>query len=147
MLNQYVGPTFLPIYAKTNCNLYFTCHCQICTRNKYDHQIEPICYRHQILKCMNRGCMKIYMPHMKSLASTMQQGALNTYLTYITQQIWLPHSKYSTCSQHAVLAYRPNSFAYICQNRTNWNFHFTCYCLICARIKYAHQNVHICHMC
>ena len=33
-----------------------------------------------------------YMPHIKSVGSQMQQDELYTHLTYITEQIWLPHS-------------------------------------------------------
>ena len=39
----------------------------------------------------------IHVLHMKYLASTMQQGALFTYLTYITEQILLPQCKYALC--------------------------------------------------
>ena len=59
-------------------------------------------------------CMYIYMPHMKSLPSTIQQEALYTYLTYITEQIWLPYSNHISLYQH-VRAYGPNIFAYITQ--------------------------------
>ena len=33
--------------------------------------------------------MHTYMLHMKSMVPTIQEGALYTYLTYITEQIWL----------------------------------------------------------
>ena len=50
----------------------------------------------------------IYMPHMRSLVSNMQLGVMYIYLANITEQIWLPHSKYSSHSQHAMWTYRPN---------------------------------------
>ena len=43
---------------------------------------------------INAKYLTSYMPHMKSLVPTMQQGAMYMYMTYITEQIWLPHSKY-----------------------------------------------------
>ena len=57
--------------------------------------------------------VNIYMHHMKSLAKTIQQGALCMYLTYITEKVWLPQSKSSSHSQYAKWAYRPTSFVYI----------------------------------
>ena len=35
------------------------------------------------------------MPYIMALASTIQQGALYTYLIFIMQQIWWPYLKYS----------------------------------------------------
>ena len=55
-------------------------------------------------------CMQIYMPHIKSLALNMKQEALYTYLTYITKQIWLQNSKYSSHDQHPTWTFRPNMF-------------------------------------
>ena len=43
------------------------------------------------LTCMYRWCMQMHMPHVKSLAPTIWQGVLYTYLTYFTEQIWMPH--------------------------------------------------------
>ena len=36
--------------------------------------------------------MHIYLPYMKAMVPTIKQGALYTYLTYITYQKWLLHS-------------------------------------------------------
>ena len=69
--------------------------------------------------------MKDVCTYMKSVVSTMQWGALYTYLTYISEQIWLPHSKYSSHSLKPTWAYRPNIFENICQNTTNCNFSLT----------------------
>ena len=96
------------------------------------------------LKRYTRGCMSICMPDIKSLAPTIQQGALNTYFTYITEQICLPHFKCSSHGKHTIGAYIPSVFAWLCQNTTKRNFHLTCYCKMCARNIYAHQIGHIC---
>ena len=84
-------------------------------------------------------CICISVQHIRSLALTMQQGALYTQLTYITEQIWLPHCKYNSHNQHALRLYRPNIFAHICQNTTSCNRYFTGYFLIFATNKYVHQ--------
>ena len=57
--------------------------------------------------------MYIYVPHMKSLVTIIQKEPLYTYFTYITEQIWWPHSKYSSHSKHATWAHISNIFAYI----------------------------------
>ena len=36
----------------------------------------------------------MYVPHMKSLQPNMQEGTLYIYVTYVTEQIWLPHCTY-----------------------------------------------------
>ena len=61
--------------------------------------------------------MHKYMPLMKPMTSTIQQGALYTFVTYITEQICLPHSKYSSMAN--ILnghIYRLNIFIYICHH-------------------------------
>ena len=102
--------------------------------------IYPICTKY--LRCIYRGCMHIYMPHIKSLASTKQQWVLYTYLANITQQRWLLHSKYSSHGLFAIWPCLPNIYIYIyiCQKTINCNFHFIWYCQICARNKYAYQT-------
>ena len=50
--------------------------------------------------------MFIYILYMKSLTPTMEQGALYTYVTYMTEQIWLQQWKYSLHRQHTSLTYR-----------------------------------------
>ena len=42
-------------------------------------------------------CINVYVPHIKLLQSTVQQGALYKYLTCIAEQIWIPHC---TCVFH-----------------------------------------------
>ena len=75
-----------------------------------------------------------------ALAPTVQQGALDTYLTHITEQIWLAHSNYNSNGQHTIWAYRLKLFANMCQQITNCNFNFTShYCQICAIYIYGHK--------
>ena len=69
--------------------------------------------------------------------------SLYTYLTYATEQIWLPHCKYDSHSQYAKLAYRCSIFAYILQNTTNCNSYFTHNGQICTRKKYAPNMPHM----
>ena len=38
-------------------------------------------------------------------------------LAYITEQIWLPHCKYTSHCPHSVLAYRSSTGAYMCQTQ------------------------------
>ena len=69
-----------------------------------------------------------------------------TYIWYVIEQIWIPHSKYEPNSHHTKWTYRPKIFACLCQNTTNHSFYFTCYCHICASNKHASQLQHICHI-
>ena len=68
-----------------------------------------------------------------------------TYLTYSTEQIWLPHLNYRSHGQHALLTYRPNSFALIYQNTTNASStsHVTAKCVT---YKYCHQIGYLCNI-
>ena len=87
--------TFLHACAKTAiCNIYITCYCYICARNKYAHQIVYTCHIFQVSERLTYvRCMHIYVPYMRSLLSSIQQGALHTahIFTYIMDQILLPH--------------------------------------------------------
>ena len=87
--------------------------------------------------------MHIYVPHMKSLASTMWQGVL---LQYTTDQIWLLHCTYSSHSQHAIWLYIPDIFAHIYLNTPNCYSYFTFFCQRCTRNIYSHQTGHISHI-
>ena len=53
-------------------------------------------------------------------SSIMQQGALYTYLTYITAQLWLAHQNI-VYTANVVHEYKPKMFALICQNTANFN--------------------------
>ena len=75
----------------TNCNVKFTCYCQICARNIWAHQIGHRCHICEIFQGLIWNRHTHMRPHMKLLQSTMRQWAQYTYLTYITEQIWLPH--------------------------------------------------------
>ena len=57
--------------------------------------------------------------HTKSMLLTNQQEALYTYLTYIIEEIWLSHSKYSSHNQYAKLVSEPNNITHTGQNKTN----------------------------
>ena len=95
--------TTVCIYTHQNkpiCYYSFTGNCKVCARNKYTHQIRHICKYAKYITYIYRGCMYIYMPHMKSLALIFQKGALCTYFTYITEQIWLSHYKYTSHGNH-----------------------------------------------
>ena len=50
-----------------------------------------------------------------------------TYLQYVTEQIWLQHSKYSSHRQHAKWAHRPKTFALYLYTKitTNCDFYYT----------------------
>ena len=50
---------------------------------------------HKYLTCTYKGCIQIYMLHLKSLVLAFQQGAHYIYLAHIAEQICLPHCKYS----------------------------------------------------
>ena len=82
------------------------------------------------------GDMYIYVPYFKSMPPTIQQGAMYTYFTCITEQIWMPLSKYTSHGQHVEQGYIPNIFAYTYQHTTKCSFCHTCYCLICTHIWY-----------
>ena len=99
----------------TNWNFYYKCYCQIYVSNKYAYQIGHMCHLYQIL---TRYILEMYahiFAHMKWLVPTIQ-WVLYTYLTYITIQIWLQHSKYQSHGKHAKWAYRPNIFGYLFLN-------------------------------
>ena len=55
----------------------------------------------------------MYVPNMKSLESTMSQGALYTYLVYISEHIWLSYYKYSSHSKHNVHIDPGDLFIYV----------------------------------
>ena len=86
------------------------------------------------------------MPYMKLLTSNFQYRTLYTYLTFITEQTWLPHSKHSSYDKYGKWAYQTNIFAYIYQNTTDCNSYFMLLQNICKK-KYVHQMGHVCHMC
>ena len=66
MLNGHIDPALLHIYHnRTNCNLYFTYHCQVCVRNEYAHQAGLIRHTWQISDEYIWGHKHIYMAHMK----------------------------------------------------------------------------------
>ena len=94
-----------------------------------------------------RACMHKHMTHMKPMAPTIQQEALYIYFTYITEQILLPHSEYSSHGQHTIWAYRPNIFTCLWQKTSNFNFYFTSYCQICVPKKICPSNWALCHIC
>ena len=72
--------------------------------------------------------------------------SLYTYLTYGTEQIWLPCCKDESHNYHSKWAHRPNRFAHIYQNITNCTSYFTHYFQIGARNKYAPQMPYIRHI-
>ena len=91
----------------TNSTFYFTCH--------VPETIMPTkvgVYANIFDMYILGRCMNIYMPHMKLLASILQQGSLYTYLTDILEQTWLPHSKYSSHYQHAIWHIDPKFYIY-----------------------------------
>ena len=59
---------------------------------------------------------------------------LCTYLTYVTEQIWLLHCRSEPHSHHALYAYRTNIFVYIYQNTPSWNMCFTHCCHVWQQI-------------
>ena len=42
-----------------------------------------------------------------------ERGTVHIYLTFITEQIWLPHSKCCSHGQYAMWVHQPNIFAHI----------------------------------
>ena len=136
MTNKYVDPTFLHIFPKTWHITIPTSHGIV----KYVPATKclPNGYISKIFDDRYRECIHIYISHMKSLASAIQQGA---YLTYITEGIWLPHWKYSSHSQYATLAYRPkilHIYAKIHPTATS-TLHFA--------TQHVHQTEHVSYIC
>ena len=93
------------------------------------------------------GCIHIYMPHMKSLVPNIQQGAQCTYLTYMTEQIWLTHSKYSSHGQHPISHVNPTVLHIYAKNTTQLLLLLSMLLSICVRNKYMHQLGNIFHIC
>ena len=83
MLNRHIDPTSLQTSAKKQPSVIHTLsYCHVCARYKYP-------------KGSYGRCTHMDVPLMKSLQSAMCQGALYTYLKYITEQIQLPHCTYT----------------------------------------------------
>ena len=84
------------------------------------------------------------MPHLTSLASTKQQVALSTYLICITEQIWLPYSKYSLQGKHAKWPFAPK---HLCIYRPQYNQLLLLLHMLLLNMcqKHAHQIGCICH--
>ena len=90
------------------------------------------------------GNVCTYMCHMSSQWYQKFDKENSTYIWYTAEQIWLPHCKYSSHSQHAIWTWH---FCIHMPKYYNCNIYFTCYFQICVRNKYAHQTGHIGHVC
>ena len=148
MLNYYIDPTFLHTYTKTQPTATsILSYCQICARNIYAHKFSIYTIHIKYLVDLYRICIPIYVPHTKSLPSTIEQWVLYIYLSF-------------NCTNTAVtlknICYTPNmlnehtdlTFLYTCAKiHMTASSCFTCYCQMCARNKNAHQIRHICHIC
>ena len=111
ILNRYTDPTFYTYVPKHNqLQLYFSCYCQICARNKLGIYATYAKY----FKDLYGRCVHIYVPYMMSLQWTMWQWTLYTYLTYITKQLWLPNCTYMFPT------YRPNISTQTTQICSHW---------------------------
>ena len=96
IVNGYIHPTFLQICAKTQPTAIHTSHViakYVLETNVSTKLSIDALYAKYLIDLCGR-CLYIYVPYMKSPKSTMWQWALYTYLTYITEQIWLPHCTY-----------------------------------------------------
>ena len=90
-VNGHVEKIFLHIYVKaqptaTSTSFVITKYVsETCISNKLGAYAIYIKY----LTCMNGGCLHIYIyiSHMKSLVSTMHQGALHSYLIYLSTNV------------------------------------------------------------
>ena len=122
------------IYKTQSTATSISCYCQKYVRYKYANKTVTFLYRR---------CMHIYMSHMKLTSPTIQQGALYTSLTYITEKynshiLNIAHMA-NTLGQNI----DPNFLYIFVYNTTNCSFYFTCYGQVCARYKYDHQIGHI----
>ena len=93
ILNGYIDPTFLQICATKQWTAIPTPHVIVKYVLEINVPTKLGLYAKYLTDLFGR-CIHIYVPNMKSMQSTMRQWALYTYLTYITEQIWLPHCKY-----------------------------------------------------
>ena len=99
ILHWQVDPTMLYIFAKTQPTTISTSHVVALhvpeTNNPSKLHVNAI-----YLMSIYGGCMFIYVPHMKSLASIVRPGVQHTLpilhfiLLAYTQQIWLLHGLY-----------------------------------------------------
>ena len=116
--------------------------------------VHKIDYIHAKISIINKVDKKqpvvfIFSPSNISIVMTTLTKRLQLHINVIpwgqlSYQICVPHFKYSLHKQHATCTSGPDIFANICRNTIKCSFYFTCYCLICARNKYAHQNGDTC---
>ena len=91
MLNGHMDPTIVHRCAKTQQTLISNAHVIAIYVSERNMAWKLICCICQIFEGLIWKIYNICMPHMMCQSSFMQQGALYTYLTYITAQLLLAH--------------------------------------------------------
>ena len=120
MLNGHMDPTIVHRCAKTKQTLISNAHVVAIYVPERNMAWKLMCHICQIFDGLIWKIYNIYMPHMMCQSSIMQQGALYTYLTYITAQLLLAHQNIAYRA-NVVHEYKPKMFALICQNTANFN--------------------------
>ena len=125
--------------------LYSQCHykyiyCWMCARNKYANQNWHIYHTYQIF---DGPIWKIYR-YMSHIWRHYHQTYYQDYCTHMWHiSLKKYHFHIANTAHTAYTLYGIKSWGFCnMPNKTNCDIYFKCYCLICARNKYAHQIGH-----